>query len=148
MGMWVQIEKKGNLHMAYKIENIQTVLSPEKLQCLFPPDRTDQFFEALLGDAREGAFDIRLTYDHCEPDRLALNFELHQRTGKCLACHLTHGLPGVFERHPVISIQALVDEIEQLMNGIARCREWTVGATREITPQLHIVPLFINLAAD
>ena len=132
--------------MAIDIDDIQALFSSQNALHLFPADRTNQFFDALLGDAQEGAYDIRLAYERCTADQLLFHFKLHQRPGKCLACHLTYGLPAVFERHPVINIQGLVDQLDRLMNGAARCAGWKLGATQEVTPQLHIVPLIIDLA--
>ena len=44
------------------------VFTPECLTDLFPPQRTDDFFDALFGDAEEGAYDIRLTLDPEDSD--------------------------------------------------------------------------------
>ena len=44
------------------------VFTPECLNDLFPPQRTDDFFDALFGDAEEGAYDIRLAVDPEESD--------------------------------------------------------------------------------
>ena len=89
----------------------------EMLDKLFPPERTDQFFDALLGDAAEGAYDIRLAYKGLQESRLNFELELHQRPGKCLVCSLTYGLPTVFSRHPVINIQGVVDQIARHVDG-------------------------------
>ncbi|MDA8140398.1 MAG: pancreas/duodenum homeobox protein 1 [Desulfobacteraceae bacterium] len=121
------------------------LFSNEKLDELFPKSRTDQFFDALLGDAAEGAYDIRLRFKDFEPGRLVFDLELHQRPRKCLACNLTYGLPNVFARHPIINIQGLVNQISQLMDGHGRCAGWKLGNTVEITRQLHVVPLEINI---
>lgn len=112
---------------------------------LFPEDRSNAFFEALLGDATEGAYDIRLTYDTCQEARLVFNLELHQRPGKCLACNLTYGLPKVFARHPVIDIPGVVQQIDVMLNDRGRCGDWELGNTCEIKRGLHKVPLFIDL---
>ena len=117
----------------------------EMLDKLFPPERTDQFFDALLGDAAEGAYDIRLAYKGLQESRLNFELELHQRPGKCLVCSLTYGLPTVFSRHPVINIQGVVDQIARHVDGRGRCGSWTLGRTQDISPQLHVVPLVINI---
>ena len=93
------------------------LFNQERLDALFPADRADQFFEALLGDAEDGAYDIRLEYNEFKENQLHFELQLHQRPRKCLRCNLTHGLPNVFSRHPVINIQGVVDQIEALMDG-------------------------------
>ena len=79
---------------------VYDVFTPECLNDLFPIQRTNDFFDALFGDAEEGAYDIRLVVDPEESDdgELHFYFELHQRAGRCLVCSLTYGLPQVFER--------------------------------------------------
>ncbi len=121
------------------------IFTRQVLDRIFPVERADQFFEALLGDASEGAYDIRLTYDGCLADALLFNLELHRRPGKCLACNLTYGLPTVFSRHPVIDIGSIVAQIGSLLSGKACCGEWELAATREISRKLHVVPLKIAL---
>ena len=76
---------------------------------------------------------------------LVFNLELHQRPGKCLACNLTYGLPSVFARHPVIDIQGVVRQVDQMLQDRARCIDWQLGNTREIKRGLHTVPLIIHL---
>lgn len=117
----------------------------ETLDEMFPSERADAFFDALLGDAAEGAYDIRLAYKGMKDNRLNFDLELHQRQGKCLVCSLTYGLPTVFSRHPVIDIQSVVDQVAGHIQGHARCNGWTLERTREISPQLHVVPLRIDI---
>jgi hypothetical protein len=121
------------------------IFSRKILDSLFPPQRTDQFFDALLGDAAEGAYDIRLACDGLRGNELVFNLELHQRPGKCLACNLTYGLPTVFSRHPVVDLKSMVMQIDTLLDGQARCGTWKLGATQELSRRLHIVPLHITL---
>jgi hypothetical protein len=45
----------------------------------------------------------------------------------------------------VINIKGLVQEIEGLLDGGARCIDWELGATREISDEIHVVPLVIIL---
>jgi len=121
------------------------MFTPAFLENLFPEARSDAFFEALFGDAQEGSFTIQLRFSKQVHD--ALHFELHlkQRPGKCLACNLTYGLPQVFSRHPVIDIQGVVDEIAgQIGNGY-RINGWQLGATQEISREVHVVPLIISM---
>jgi hypothetical protein len=125
-------------------KQLAEAFSPEALERLFPVDRANAFFDALFGDAEEGAFDIGLSYSG--GDGAALNFELQlkQRPGKCLACHLTHGIPEVFLRHPIIDIRGLVGEIGKIA-GCDTAPEWELGRTREISRALHVVPLTVRL---
>ncbi len=64
---------------------VYDVFTPECLNDLFPIQRTNDFFDALFGDAEEGAYDIRLVVDPEESDdgELHFYFELHQRAGRC-----------------------------------------------------------------
>ena len=130
-----------NLHT----ETLHSVFSQEKLDAIFPPGRSNEFFDALFGDPDEGAYDIRLAFDRAEDNRLHFNFELHQRPGRCLACNLTHGLPKVFERHPIIDVRGIVEQIDALMDHQGRCSGWRLGKSREITRKIHAVPLIIDI---
>ena len=78
------------------------VLDKAFLESVFPPERTEAFFDALFGGAEEGAYDIVLVCRSEGEGKAELAFELHQRPGKCLACNLTYGLPQVFQRHPIL----------------------------------------------
>jgi len=115
------------------------------LKKLFPEDRADQFFDALYGDAADGAYDIHLEFKEYNQGQLLFELHLKQRPGKCLTCSLTYGLPAVFSRHPVINIKGMVQEIDQLLNGRARCVDWQFDATREVSGELHIIQLSISL---
>ena len=121
----------------------ETLFTADRLDGLFPPERADKFFEALFGDASEGAYDIRFGYEGFQDGQLQFVFYLTERPGKCLACSLTYGLPLVFSRHPVIDVAGLVDHIDQLMDGAHRCGSWEMGRTREIDRNSHAVPLRI-----
>jgi hypothetical protein len=123
------------------------LFSPAVLLDLFPTARSDNFFEALYGDVDEGAYNIELEYQGYAPNSHSLHFifNLRERPGKCLACHLTHGLPEVFSRHPVIGIAGLVEKINGLLAGRAECGEWRLGATQSISRKLYGVPLIIRL---
>jgi len=114
---------------------------------LFPDEQADLFFEALLGDPREGAYDIRLAFEDAGNDRLEFAFHLTPRPGRCLRCNLTWGLPEVFSRHPIIDVQGLVDAIGNLMDGNTRCTGWTIGRVSEVRPDLHAIPLTIRIAS-
>ena len=121
------------------------LFTPEILKQLFPEDRSDRFFDALYGDAEEGAYDIRLDYGGVRENRIQFLLRLTQRPGKCITCSLTYGLPEVFSRHPIININGLVQNIESLLNGRVRCVGWQLGSTREISKNVHAIPLDIFL---
>ena len=114
---------------------------------IFPPSKADAFFEALFGDADEGAFDIALKFTQHDQDNSRLLFELHltERPGKCLACNLTYGMPAVFARHPVIDINGVVKDIDRRIDGPAKCGGWQLGHTKTVNSTLHIIPLAIDL---
>ncbi|MCI5122615.1 MAG: pancreas/duodenum homeobox protein 1, partial [Candidatus Electrothrix sp. AUS4] len=113
-----------------------------------PPQRADDFFEALFGDANEGAYDISLRFEgHDEQhNTLHFNLDLHERPGRCLACNLTSGLPDVFSRHKIIDIQGLVTDVEKKLDGKVKCEDWKLGRTQQPAKSLHSIPLQINLA--
>jgi hypothetical protein len=122
------------------------IFTEQVLQELFPEERANDFFEALFGDASEGAFDIRLGYDGYLEREGNLNFrlELHERPGHCLACNLTYGLPEVFSRHPVINVRGLVKDIEAKLGGDIQCTSWELGSTKQQDRTMHVVPLRIT----
>ena len=124
---------------------LHEILSKENLDGLFPKDRSDHFFDALYGDASDGAYDISLKFKGSKENRLQFEFQLEQRHGKCLACNLTYGLPEVFSRHPVINIAELVKGITRLLNKNTDHPQWEIGATKEISEKLHVIPLDIFL---
>ena len=115
---------------------------------IFPPDRADRFFEALFGDADEGAYDIRLVYTGETDDQIGFEFQLKQRPGRCLACNLTYGLPDVFKRHRVIDVADVVRQIDSMLVNRKKCAEWHLGRTQEISRELHTIPLTIDLVDD
>ena len=125
--------------------NFNAIFNQDKLDSLFPLERSNQFFEALFGDSDEGAYDIQLTFKGCQDTTLLFELELHQRPGKCLACNLTYGLPQVFARHPIIDIQGLVSQLNQMLDGQAQCKDWQLGKVREVSRQLHVIPLMIDI---
>ena len=126
-------------------EDLHSVFSEEALERLFPEERADRFFEALFGDAEEGAYDIRLRFKEERKDLLEFELALSARPGRCLACNLTWGLPNVFSRHPVIDIDGLVDRIGDLLNGKRRPSSWELGQTRQVNRDLHVIPLLVSL---
>ncbi|HDO31062.1 MAG TPA: pancreas/duodenum homeobox protein 1 [Desulfobacteraceae bacterium] len=124
------------------------IFSEDTLETLFPAQRTNDFFEALFGDADEGAYDIKLSFQEYDEGASMLRFylDLYERPGCCLVCSLTHGLPEVFSRHPVIDIKGLVADIEQQLDGRVRCVDWKLGTTQQRGKSLHSIPLNIFIA--
>jgi hypothetical protein len=131
--------------MSIDADHCKTIYSQEKLDTLFPSERSNQFFDALFGDADEGAYDIRLVFKSAKGNQLHFDFELHQRPGKCLACNLTYGLPQVFMRHPIINTEGVVEQLCGMLNGKGACSDWKLGSAQEISRALHVVPLIITL---
>ena len=126
-------------------DTIKDMFSDATLKKLFPVKKADRFFDALYGDVSEGAYDIELTFDNLKSDILEFHFNLRRRPSKCLACNLTYGLPHVFSRHPVIDAKGLVKEIESMLKGKAIIINWHLGDTKEISSDLHIIPLHIQV---
>ncbi len=123
----------------------ETLFPQRVLDEIFPSERADQFFDALLGDTSEGAYDIILAYTGETDDRIVFEFQLKQRPGRCLACNLTYGLPEVFMRHPIIDVAGVVRQIESRMTDDKQFGKWTIGRTQEISSAMHVLPLTINL---
>ena len=111
---------------------------------LFPPQRTDAFFDALFGDAEEGAYTIRLVLRKVEPEAVHLAFDLHQRPGKCLVCSLTYGLPQVFQRHPIIDVAGIARAVAKRALWSPDEVKWTLGRTEEKSASLHSIPFTIT----
>ena len=115
------------------MSSLAAVFTSERLAELFPPERTDAFFEALFGGAEEGAYDIRLAFTRGTECRLDFVFELHQRGDACLACNLTHGLPQVFARHPVIDTAGLAAVLASLAGWPEGGFRWELERTEEVS---------------
>jgi hypothetical protein len=128
------------IDMEKKVE-FDEIFSKDVLTEIFPIDKADQFFELLYGDADEGAYDIDLSYNGFHSGQLEFMFNLRRRPGKCLACNLTYGLPKVFSRHPTVDIEGLVQKFKQSMKETIEITHWQLGETREISRDLHIIPL-------
>lgn len=127
-------------------EAIDTLFTPEYLQQIFPNSRANEFFDALFGDADEGAYDISLSYQGCNENSIHLELQLKERPGHCLACNLTQGLPTVFSRHPIINIQGVVDKVGEDLNGEVQCTDWSLGYTQQKSSGLHAIPLTITIS--
>ena len=57
---------------------IDALFTTAALQQLFPEERTNDFFEALFGDANDGAYDISLGYGGYANGRIRLELRLHE----------------------------------------------------------------------
>ncbi|PIE57681.1 MAG: pancreas/duodenum homeobox protein 1 [Desulfobulbus propionicus] len=127
--------------------SLRDVFTDDMLTQLFPPERSNDFFEALFGDPEEGAYDIALTFVRFDAVDSTLHFllELRERPGYCLACNLTYGLPEVFSRHPVINLAGLVKDIGAVLGEGWACEEWKLGATIQADRSVHTIPLVISV---
>ena len=129
-------------------QTLKSFFSDEVLLELFPEERSNDFFEALFGDASEGAYDIKLRYHTYDKNTrtMQFNLDLHERPGCCLVCSLTYGLPEVFSRHPVINVKGVVSDIGKKLEGVATCTDWKLGTTMQQEKSRHSIPLIITLA--
>ncbi|CCK81033.1 hypothetical protein [Desulfobacula toluolica] len=121
---------------------LKQLFTQDYLDTLLPKETSDKFFEALYGDASDGAYDIRLEFISAHNKRIVLAFNLIKRPGKCLVCSLTYGLPNVFIRHPLINIKGMIKKIEE--KGI-KIKNWQLGDTEENSNSLHIIPFFLDM---
>ncbi len=121
---------------------VDQISTQEYLDTLLPVETSDQFFDALYGDSKEGAYDIRLEFISANDNRIVLAFNLIQRPGKCLVCNLTYGLPNVFSRHPLINIKGMIKKIEE--TGL-KVKRWRLGDTEEQSSEFHTIPFFLDL---
>jgi hypothetical protein len=126
-------------------DRLAAILTKERLARIFPPDRTNAFFDALFGDADEGAYDIELVYRETRGNTMIIDMELHQRPGRCLACNLTQGLPQVFTRHPIINVKGIVEEVGKLLGNATKCTSWSLGYTEQHNSALHTIPIKISI---
>ena len=112
---------------------------------LLPPEKSNDFFEALFGDPSEGSYDIELTYHGSDGTQMQFNLLLHERPGHCLACNLTQGLPQVFSRHPIINVAGIVEQVNEALGEQTQTGAWRLGATQQQSQSLHVIPLVIEL---
>ncbi len=129
-------------------DTFKNILTKEKLAEIFPPERSNEFFDALFGDASEGSYDIELAYRQSTGDQLVINLLLHERPNCCLACNLTQGLPQVFSRHPIINIEGVVQKINTMITEAGSgftCGGWSLGYTEQQSSSLHLIPIKIEL---
>ena len=123
------------------------VFTREWADALFPPERTEKFFNALYGKAEEGAYTIALRFVRAVEGSYEFAFDLHQRPGKCLVCSLTHGLPQVFSRHPVINLRGVAHAVAAALGKEPETALWKLKPTQETSTALHSVPLIISFTA-
>ncbi len=121
------------------------IFTDQMLESLFPASLSNDFFEALFGDAEDGSYDIELGYVGDSGDTVNFELRLKQRPGCCLACNLTYGLPQVFSRHPIINIQGLAEKVGAAV-GKSENVSWKLGSTQEHNSKLHVIPLMISLS--
>ena len=128
-------------------KDLNDLFTKDVLGNLLPSQLSNDFFEALYGDAAEGAYNISLSFIDYDSGQKTLSFELqlHERPGKCLACNLTYGLPDVFSRHPLLNIKGMVEKIEALLGGETKCISWELGTTQTPAASMHAIPLTIRL---
>jgi hypothetical protein len=124
---------------------IDALFTEDALLEMFPKERSNEFFDALFGDASEGAYDIELAYGGTDGSKLTMEMRLHERPGCCLACNLTQGLPQVFSRHPIINVKGVVDDVDKLLGDEANCSEWSLGYTEQREKAMHVIPINITL---
>jgi hypothetical protein len=130
-----------------KLNDIEDIFTKVVLDELLPPNLSDDFFEALYGDASEGAYNISLSFNSYDAEQKVLSFDvkLQERPDKCLACNLTYGLPDVFTRHPLINMQGIVENIVKLLDADVKLIDWKLGHTETPAAQTHVIPLKIQL---
>ncbi|MFP4236198.1 MAG: pancreas/duodenum homeobox protein 1 [Desulfonatronovibrio sp.] len=121
------------------------IFTREKMESLFPIEKSNAFFEALYGGSEESHFDIQLEFQGTEENNLIFLFNLVQRPGGCLSCSMTYGLPNVLARHPVINISGLVHDIASALGIDPAETSWTLGNTRQESSEMHRIPLVISV---
>ena len=126
--------------------NYDSLFDKAACTALLPAEKTNDFFEALFGDAEEGSYDIELEYHGSDGKQLQFNILLHERPGHCLACNLTQGLPQVFSRHPIINVAGIVEQVDNALGSQASTGDWRLGATQQQSQSLHFIPLIIELS--
>lgn len=125
-------------------DSLASLFTSRTCAALLPPERANEFFDALFGDAAEGAYDLELEYVGLQGTNLRFDILLHERPGHCLACNLTYGLPQVFSRHPIIDIAGIVREIDTIIGDNGSTGAWHLGSTSQRSRTLHSIPLTIE----
>lgn len=130
-----------------KTTEFADVLSKEALLEIFPAEKSGEFFDALLGDADDGAYNIELAFRSATESQIIMELNLIEKPGCCLACNLTHGLPNVFSRHPVINAKGTVEAIDKLIGDSWECTDWKLGGTEQLSHSRHCIPMLIDIKA-
>jgi hypothetical protein len=121
------------------------IFTTEWAKAVFPPERTDDFFEALFGGAEEGAYTISLRFLAEQGNNYTFAFDLTQRPGKCLACNLTYGLPQVFSCHPVLNVKGVAEAVATALGKDPASVSWKLEATQEESSIHHYVPFIVTV---
>lgn len=127
------------------MKNPADIFTQEWTLAQFPPERTDAFFDALFGEAEEGAYSIALRYAKSAGQVHEFAFDLHKRPGKCLVCSLTYGLPQVFTRHPLVNVKGIAANVAAALGHDPARVQWELLPTQENSEALHTIPLVITL---
>lgn len=127
--------------------DMHALFSDDVCDQIFPPSKSNEFFEALFGDASEGAYDIQLRYEGHDETAGRLHFVLNlvERPGCCLVCNLTYGLPEVFTRHPLLNIKGVAQQVDTLLGDTCTTTGWSLASTRSTSKSLHQIPLLIEI---
>ena len=125
--------------------NAAAIFTGEWAGSVFPPERADDFFEALFGGAEDGAYDISLRFVRAMGNTYEFAFDLTQRPGKCLACNLTYGLPQVFSRHPILNVKGVAAAIAEALGKDPAAVTWELKPTREESSALHYIPFIVTV---
>ena len=64
---------------------LNQVFTQEYLDTLLPAETSDHFFEALYGDTKDGAYDIRLEFISANEKRIVLAYNLTQQLANMLS---------------------------------------------------------------
>lgn len=121
------------------------LFTEEWAKTVFPPERTEAFFDALYAGAEEPAFDIALRFVKEENHEYEFSFDLLAKPDRCLVCHITYGLPHVFSRHPIINIKGIVADIGAALQKSPEEMAWELKATTEESPTLFRIPLVVTV---
>ena len=127
--------------------DIKALFTDDVCDKLFPETKSNEFFEALFGDASEGAYDIQLRFDGFDESENKIHFVLNllERPGCCLVCNLTYGLPQVFSRHPLLNLKGVVQEVDRMLGDAATVNDWTLASTRSNSKSMHQIPFIISI---
>jgi len=128
------------------MHDLKEIFNEKVLKQLLPPERIEAFFEAFYF-GEEPAYHLQLGWGESTEGLVRLELQLHARPGKCLACNLTWGLPQVLEKHPLLNLDKTVQDFEKLLPQGHKVKKWYLGHTEERSPELHVIPLLIELTS-